>query len=382
MLYRRMGTRGPLVSSLGLGTMRLPVVDGDEGRIDEVRAEAVVRQALEQGVNYVDTAWGYHDGTSEPFLGKVLQGSLRDGVHLATKLPSWLVTSRDDCDRYLREQMERLRTDHIDFYLLHALNERHWAALREVQVLEFLDEALADGRIGHAGFSFHDGPSAFSEIVEAYDWDFCLLQYNYMDVEAQQGRAGLERAAAKGMGVAVMEPLRGGQLVAQVPLEVQELFDRSGRDWSPAEWALRWVWDHDEVSIALSGMGSVEEASRNGAIADRAPAGNLSAEERRLIDEVREAYRHRINVACTGCGYCMPCPSGVDIPAVLSLYNDLSVYDSASGPRRAYSRVMSPERRASNCTACGRCEPLCPQGIAIIDELKKAHEALRASDRS
>ena len=383
MLYRKMGKRGTEVSALGLGCMRLPVIDGDEGRIDEVRAEAVIRRAIECGVTYVDTAWPYHRGSSEPFVGKVLASAgLRDAVQLATKLPVWEVRSREDCDRFLKEQMERLQTDHIDFYLLHALNRERWEALLPLGVLDFLDEALADGRIGHAGFSFHDEAPVFREILDSYDWDFCLLQHNYMDVAAQQGLEGLERAAGRGIGVAVMEPLRGGQLVTKVPAAVKELFEASGRGWCPAEWALRWVWNHGGVSVVLSGMGSVDEVERNGAIADRAPAENLTAQDLALIDRVRTRYRERIAVNCTGCGYCMPCPEGVDIPAVLALYNDLSIYEAPEVSFRQYGRVMNPRKWASNCVGCGLCEAACPQKLAVIDELGKAHQALGAPERS
>ncbi len=377
MQYRQLGQGDTAISILGMGCMRLPIIDGDESRIDEERATTLLHRAIERGINYFDTAYPYHQGHSETFLGRALQREgLRDKVLLASKLPSWAIETRTDFDRYLTEQLQRLRTERIDCYLLHALKADWWHKLYELGVLEFLDRAIADSRIGCAGFSFHDELPLFKKVVDAYDWSFCQIQYNYMDEEIQAGRIGLEYAAAKGLGVLVMEPLRGGHLARPAPAELQALWDRATVRRSPAEWALRWVWNHPEVTGLLSGMNELAQIDENCRIADQSRPDSLTTEELDLIGAVRDQLRQRIKVPCTTCGYCLPCPAGVNIPRIFSIYNDCFIYGDRGFPQRIYTITMNTTELASHCTRCGQCEAACPQQIAIMELLAEAHEVL------
>jgi len=376
MLYRQIGRTGKTASILGFGCMRLPLSGKDSAAIDEGRAEALLQAAVERGVNYIDTAYPYHDKACEPFLGRVLKKGLREKVFLATKLPPWEVSTLEDCDRLLDEQLTRLRTGQIDFYLLHALKREWWEKLKRLGIREFLDRAVRDGRIGYAGFSFHDELTPFQEIIDAYDWSLCQIQFNYMDEEMQAGRAGLEYAAGKGLGVVVMEPLRGGALAKEAPKDVQHIWDRSPIRRSPAEWALRWAWDTPEVSVVLSGMNSLDQLEENCRIAADARPHVLGEDEKALIQEAKSCYRHRIRIPCTACGYCMPCPSGVNIPRIFSIYNDRFIYGDRRWSHLMYVFASNADERADTCLECGECEEACPQGISIIEELKTAHETL------
>ncbi len=373
MQYRRMRGVEDLLPVLGFGAMRLPQTP--DGRIDREAATAMVHHAVENGVSYIDTAWVYHNGESEPFLGEALEGGYRERVRLATKLPVWAVESRADMDRFLEEQRTRLRTDAIDFYLLHGLNGESWAKVHALGVLEFLDDALADGRIRHAGFSFHDGLEAFGPIVDAYDWTFAQVQYNYMDVHYQGGLEAVRYAAARGLGVVVMEPLRGGALARPIP-GAAALWAKAGAERTPAEWGLAWLWDQPEVTVVLSGMSSMAQLRENIAYAERARPGSLTPQELGVYDEVRELYRGRAAIGCTRCGYCQPCPSGVDIPECFSLYNDAVVYGDPAASRSGYRIFAQYGGGASNCTECGACEERCPQGLEIRKHLKAVAELL------
>ena len=325
----------------------------------------------------MDTAWPYHREQSEPFVGRVLQDGYRQKVKLATKLPCWLVKSADDFDRYLDAQLARLQTDVIDFYLLHSLDADGWGKVRDLGVLPWAERALADGRIGYLGFSFHDAFEVFKGIVDAYDgWTFCQIQYNYMDVEYQAGTRGLKYAADKGLAVVVMEPLRGGRLV-RPPDAVAALWASAPRPRTPADWALQWLWNQPEVSLVLSGMSTMQQVEENLASADRSGPGTLTADELALIDRVREAYRALSPVPCTDCKYCLPCPNGVDIPEILRIYNEAQMFDVPTA--RMFYSWMDKEHRADQCIECGECEAKCPQHIAIPDWLKKAHELLAAT---
>ncbi len=305
MLYRKMPKNGDELSILGFGCMRLPV---QEGKIDEARAIRQIRQAIDSGVNYLDTAWPYHAGESEVLLGKALQDGYRDRVRVATKLPSWMITNRDDMDRYLDAQLKKLQTDHIDYYLLHALNGTLWDTLKPLGVLDFLEQAKQDGRIVNAGFSFHGLADEFTRIVDAYPWVFCQIQYNYLDENYQAGTAGLRHAAEKGLGVVVMEPLRGGNLAAATPPPaVQTIWDEAAVKRTPAEWALRWIWNLPEVTLILSGMNDEAQIEENLAIAGTAEANTLTQEELDLVARASRTYQELMKVGCTGCGYCMPC---------------------------------------------------------------------------
>jgi predicted aldo/keto reductase-like oxidoreductase len=376
MLYRALGRTGKNISILGFGCMRLPVIDGRRDRIDGPLATDMLHYAIDHGVNYVDTAYPYHGvthgapGMSEPFVGEALRGGYREQVLLATKSPSWLVESRAHMDSLLNGQLERLQTDHIDCYLVHGLTAGSWNRLLPLGVLDFLDSALADGRIRYAGFSFHDDAPAFAPIVDAYDWAFCQIQYNYMDVAYQAGQAGLRYAAERGLGVVVMEPLRGGRLADRIPPAVQAVWETAPIPRTPVEWALRYVWDDPGVSLLLSGMSAMDHVITNVALAEEGLACSLSANERELIERAARVYRSMTKADCTGCRYCMPCPSGVDIPDVLAHLNDAGLYGDVQGEREVY--LLRGVGKASNCTRCGQCEEVCPQHIEIMDMLEEA----------
>ena len=383
MQYRRLGKSDCEVSVLGFGCMRLPMLGSTSAvdrfdpnkTIDEEEATRMIHYAIDHGINYFDTAYVYHGGKSETLLGKALKAH-RDGVMIATKLPTWLAQTPDDFDRFLDEQLKKLETEYIDLYLLHGLNRAVWQKMMEMDVLGFLDKILSDGRVRYAGFSFHDDVKIFKEIIDSYQWTFCQIQYNYFDENYQAGREGIEYAAAKGIGVVVMEPLRGGKLTDKMPEEIQALWDSAETRRTPAEWALRWVWDHEEVSIALSGMSTMSQLMENIKIAEDAYTGSLSEKELKLIGKVRESYRRMLKIDCTGCAYCMPCPSGVNIPLNLSLYNDMFMFKDSEVNVLLYNHMLSPEQRASNCSECGECEDQCPQHIEIREELKNVHKRL------
>ena len=372
MLYRRMNNVVSDLSILGFGCMRLPVTKG--GDIDEKQATKMLRYAIDHGVNYVDTAYPYHKGESEPFLGRALQGGYREKVFLATKLPSWLIKSRADMDHYLNEQLKRLQTDHIDFYLVHGLMKPFWENLRSLGITDFLDDAIADGRIKYAGFSFHDELALFKEIVDAYHWTFCLIQYNFMDEQNQAGTEGLRYAADRGLGIVVMEPLRGGMLTKEIPA-INKIWEKAAVRRSLSEWALRWVWNHPEVTVVLSGMSSFEQVEKNVAYAENGFPNSLSEEEQNLFGEAEIEYKRRIKVPCTGCRYCMPCPSNVSIPECFEMYNQGCMFDAPEVASVNYGflggMLSGSPGFASQCQECEECEKKCPQGIPIREELKK-----------
>lgn len=375
MQYRAFGKDGFQVSALGFGAMRLPVIDGQPAKIDEVAATAMIREAVDRGVNYVDTAYPYHEGASEPFVGKVLaEGGLRHKVKLVTKQPCWLIQQPTDFDRYLDEQLARLRTDHVDYYLLHALFSDRWHAVQRLGVLEWADRAIRAGKIGRLGFSFHDGLELFEEIVEAYpDWGLCQIQYNYVNEEVQAGREGLAYAAARGLPVVVMEPLLGG-ILARPPPEVGRAFAEQGVD--PADLALRWLWDHPAITCVLSGMSDLEQTRRNLDSAARSGPGTLREGERRLIEHARDVHRARTPIPCTRCRYCLPCPNGVDIPYNIEVYSEALVHQNEGLGKALYNWHVPDAKKASACIACGDCETRCPQHIPISEWMPKIHERL------
>jgi uncharacterized protein len=362
---------------LGVGCMRLPVIDRDPGRIDEERASEMIRTAIARGATYLDTAYPYHNGQSEPFVGRVLKGGLRDSVQLATKLPTWLVKMEADWERLLDEQLRRLDTDRIDFYLFHGLSAERWEVVKRLRGLDAFERARADGRICHVGYSFHGSKAAFATIVDGYDWDFCQIQYNFIDEQYQAGTAGLLRAAERRVGVFAMEPLRGGALAAAGPTSVTAIWARAAERRSPAAWALRWVWNRPEVTMALSGMNSLRQLAENLASAEAAESHVMSPEELALVGEVRDDFRAKMKVSCTTCGYCLPCPSGVAIPDVLSNYNTSAMFDARATASAVYRFwVMGGGHGADQCAKCGECEPRCPQGIPIQEMLEQAHAHL------
>jgi predicted aldo/keto reductase-like oxidoreductase len=374
--YRTFGKLDWKASALGFGAMRLPRIDNDYGRIDEPEATRMIRYAIDHGVNYVDTAYPYHRENSERFLGRALQDGYRERIRLATKMPTWKIEAAEDFDRYLDEQLEKLQTDHIDFYLLHGLGAERWAALNSLNVLRWAEGAMADGRIGHLGFSFHDEYEVFKEIVDASDlWLFCQIQYNYMDVDYQAGTKGLQYAAEQGLAVVVMEPLRGGRLTKSVPLAVQAIWDDAPEKRTPADWALQWLWNQPEVSVVLSGMSAMEHVEENIESVDRSGPGSLSLEELALYVRTREAYQALSPIPCTDCEYCLPCPNGVNIPRVFGIYNELMMYGDENRAQRVYGWLDENER-ANLCIECGECLEKCPQHIEIPDWLAKAHQVL------
>ena len=373
MLRRRMPKSGDELSILGFGCMRLAQKGG---RIDEERATRQVRQAIDRGVNYVDTAWSYHGGESEPFLGRALADGYRERVKLATKLPSWLVKTADDLDRYLDAQLRKLNTSRIDYYLLHSLSGTSWDRLVGLGIAGFLARTKAAGKIVNAGFSCHDTLPEFKRIVDAYPWEFCQIQFNFLDLEHQAGEEGLQYAAAKGLGVVVMQPLRGGTLgLASPPPSIGAVWSEAATPRTPAEWALRWVWNHPEVTVALSGMNEESHLEENLAIAAQAQANSLTEAELALIAGARKQYRAIMKVGCTGCGYCDPCPKGVGIAGCFDTYNQLYMYGN---PAEKFFYVVklggfiSGQRGyASQCEQCGDCVVKCPQNLAIPDLLEK-----------
>ncbi len=379
MHYRKFGKLEWEVSALGFGAMRLPLINGDPANVDEPESIRMIRYAIDHGVNYLDTAYYYHAGQGERVVGRALKDGYRERIKLATKLPARIVESAQDFDRFFNEQIERLQTEKIDFYLLHGLNGQSWSKVRDLGVLRWAEAIMADGRIDHVGFSFHDDYEVFKEIVDAYDnWTLCQVQYNYMDVDYQAGRRGVEYAAGKGLAVVVMEPLRGGNLSKTPPEQVAKVWETAPEKHSPVEWALQWVWNHPEVSVALSGMSTMEQVVENVTIADRSGPGKLTADDLSLIDRVRKAYRGLSPIPCTNCGYCMPCPNGVAIPSIFQIYNDAIMYDNLRRGLRRYqiSDMLKEEQRADQCIECNECVEACPQEIPIPEWLQKAHALL------
>ncbi|MBM4037884.1 MAG: aldo/keto reductase [Planctomycetes bacterium] len=371
MEYRTFGKLDFRVSALGFGAMRLPTL-GKYNEIDEPKAIEMVRHAIDHGVNYLDSAHGYHGGNSERLIAKALEGGRRNKVRLATKMPTWAVKSPADFDRFFEESCERLQTHRIDFYLLHNLQAGFWANVRDHGVLAWLDKKLAEGRIGHTGFSFHDSFDVLEDVLAAYPhWTVCQVQYNFACEDVQAGTAGVVFAASQGLAVVVMEPLFGGTL-ANPPPAVRSLWDAAGKD--PADVALRWLWDMPQVATVLSGMSTLDQVKRNIASAGK---GTGTFSEHELIAAVREKYKELAAVPCTACGYCVPCPNGVAIPESFTLLNQARIHGGGVGQlnRNLYAQ-MPKEKRADACVACHKCEDRCPQHIAIADWLARVHLAM------
>ena len=379
MQKRKMGKLGTEVSLLGFGCMRLPIIDGDTKNIDLEHATKMIRYAIDNGVNYVDTAWGYHGGESEPTVGKALADGYRDKVFLATKNPTWLIEKPEDWDYYLDQQLARLGTDHIDFYLQHALSASGWQKFKDLGLYERAMAAKAAGKIRNFGFSFHDKQEVFMDILQSYDWDFCQIQYNYLDVDYQAGMAGLKAAADKGMAVIIMEPLRGGRLAAGLPQEIETMLNNANPAYTPAQWAIRWLADQKEVTVILSGMSNFEQTEQNVATCQDPSLliGSLSTTEKEVLLEVATKWHARIKIGCTSCEYCMPCPQGINIPGCFSAYNNASMFDAWEQGAKSYSRVIEEKKDASLCVSCGACEAACPQHLEIIATLKELDTVFR-----
>ncbi len=373
MLYRKVKKTGDELSILGYGCMRLP--QAKTRGVDVERAIRQIRYAIDHGVNYLDTAPVYHFGKSEQVLSMALESGYRAKVRIATKLPPWSVRTRGDMDRILDAQLQTLHTDHIDYYLLHSLADKSWVKLRDLGVLGFLDAAKKDGRIRNAGFSFHGDTATLKEIIDTYSWEFCQIQYNYLDEQNQAGTEGLRYAAEQGLAVIVMEPLRGGNLAGPVPEAVQTIWDEAPLKRSPAEWGLRWVWNHPEVTVVLSGMNNEAHIDENLRAADSAFPDSLTAGELALITRVRDTYQKLMEVGCTGCGYCMPCPAGVDIPGCFALYNTHHLFPRDRTAKFVYlgrhGGILGAVSYAGLCRECGKCEKICPQHLKIPTLMKQ-----------
>ena len=370
MEYRKFGEIDWDVSALGFGAMRLPTNDDESSNINEDKAIEMIRYAIDNGVNYVDTAWPYHGEESEKLVAKALKNGYREKTKVATKLPIWLVENKEDLDKYLDKQLEKLEVDKIDFYLVHALSKDRWEKCKNLDIMEWLKKVQKEGKIGYKGFSFHDDYDLFEDIIDYYeeDWDFCQIQYNYLDTEYQAGKKGLKYAADKGLAVVIMEPLRGGTLAKKPPKEIQKIWNKSNNKRTAPDWALQWLWNQEEVSVVLSGMSTMEQVKENVESADNSGINELVDQELNLIEKAADKFKEMQPVDCTGCGYCVPCPNDVNIPMNFSLYNEAHLYDDYEEKNNIYNR-MKEKSRASNCIACGECLDKCPQNLAIIDLL-------------
>ena len=378
MKYRKMGKLGIEVSAFGMGCMRFPMTKLEDGTevVDESISTPVIRHAIDCGVNYVDTAYVYSGQKNEMMLAHALRDGYREKVYVATKLPTWACNTREDMDRLLGEQLANLETDHIDFYLVHALNKGSWEKIRDLGIREFLDKAKAEGKIKYACFSFHDGYDTFIDIIDSYDWDMCQIQMNYMDIDNQATLKGMKYAGEKGIPVVIMEGLLGGKL-AKAPDNVQSLYDAFPVKRSPVEWAFRWLCSQPEVATVLSGITNMEQCEDNLRIFNDLEVGCMTEEDEALIANVREAYKSRTKVGCTGCRYCVPCPNEVDITKVFRIWNDLFLYDSKLKGNGGYKRMIDEGHDASKCVECGACEGACPQSLGIIELLKQADAEMR-----
>lgn len=354
-------------SALGFGCMRLPTTE--EGKIDEELAISMIRKGIDRGVRYIDTAYPYHGGESERVVGKALQDGYREKVILATKLPCWAVNTHEDMMRILDEQLEKLQTDHVDFYLLHALGKDRYHKMKELGYQEFFDEALRQGKIRYPSFSFHDDYPAFDEILHDYDWKMCQVQMNILDDENQACVKGIQEAGRLGIGVVIMEPLRGG-LLAQPPADVREKYAAYPEKRSPVEWAFRYLYTMPEVITILSGMSDMAQVEDNLAIFDRASRDVPTEEEKKLYREIKETYLSRMKTKCTGCAYCQPCPKGVTIPDIFRGY-DQSLLREGGSFKAGYAKIVEKQGDASRCIACRKCERACPQHLPIVTYLQE-----------
>lgn len=369
MKSRTFTKTGKSVSTLGFGAMRLPIINSDYSLIDETKATKMIRHAIDNGINYVDTAYPYHSGNSEIFIGKVLKNGYREKVYLTTKLPCGNIKCYEDFSRIFNEQLKKLDVKYLDIYLLHAMNKKSWGNVHKLGVLDFLDDLKEQGKINQVGFSFHDNYEVFTEIIDSYDWDVCQIQFNYFDSEAEDM---LNYATDKGIDVIVMEPLRGGALVNDLPGEVITLFNNATIKRSPAEWGFRWVYNHEKVKLILSGMSTMEQVEENLKTFDNAVANSMTQEEKIMMKEVTQIFKDKILVPCTSCQYCMPCPYGVNIPLMFTTYNNYSMFGKSDKYKNQY---QSWEKREENrftadvCVGCRECEEKCPQNIIISERM-------------
>lgn len=376
MRYRKLQRHEESVSQLGFGAMRLPVLAGDPpgdgGRIDEKAAVKLLEQAYAGGVNYFDTAYPYHQGESEPFVGKFLaESGLRNQIKLATKLPAWLIKGSADFDRYFNEQLARLQTEQIDFYLLHSLNRRTIPKLLAWDIAAFCDRLKAQGRVRYIGFSFHDSYPYFEQLLDAYDFDFVQIQLNYVDEDYQAGLRGLREAAARGLDVMIMEPLRGGQLAREPVGDLKDLWDSFGTDLTPAQLGLKYLYNMPEVTTVLSGMSTAGQVGENLATAAAFSCGDLTKKEGQMIAALQAFYKDRVQVPCTACQYCVACPQDIPIWTAFRYLNEAHMYGDPAASKKKYEANTNAGQRAVDCIRCGKCVPACPQGIDIPGELAR-----------
>lgn len=378
MKYRTMGKLGIQASAFGLGCMRFNGPASGDSTIDEQKAITLIRKAIDGGVTYLDTAYVYLDKTSEIVLGKALLDGYRDRVTIATKMPAEAVKDRAGMEELLAEELRKLQTDHIDFYLMHGINRQKWEYFKSIGAPEFFNDMKKEGKIRYKCFSFHGPYEEFEYILNDWDWDMVQIQYNFMDINNQAGTRGLELAGSKGIPVVIMEGLFGGRL-ANAPDNVQALYDRFPVKRSAVEWAFRWLCNHPAVSVVLSGCNEAEQIEENLQIFDTVEPGIMNAEELKLIDDVRAAYISRTKIGCTGCRYCMPCPNGVNIPGVFSVWNNVSLYNVDPKSDWQYNNIIKQESGADRCVGCGACEAACPQHLNIIESLRTAWGDLDAA---
>ncbi|HWQ79604.1 MAG TPA: aldo/keto reductase [Anaerovoracaceae bacterium] len=374
MKYRTFHKTGERISLLGFGAMRLPVINGRFSEVDEVLTTKMIRSAIDRGVNYVDTAYMYHDGNSEVAVGKALKDGYREKVFLADKLPVWFAKEEADIEKIFQEQLRRLDVDGLDFYLIHNLSASTWQRVRKFNVLGFLERMRAEGKIKYIGFSFHDNYEVFEEIIKAYPWDFCQIQLNYMDADFQAGVKGLKLAGSLNIPVIIMEPLKGGKLTDVLPQSIQNYWAQAPIQRTPAEWAFRWVADFPEVLCVLSGMTAMEHVDENIRILSGIEPNSLTAEEQGMIKNVADEYNRLIRHSCTECRYCMPCPSNINIPNIIQRYNDWFVYEKNQKIKRDFQTWVPPKGRPSVCLDCKACEDHCPQHLPISGIMKEAKD--------
>ncbi|WP_073997403.1 aldo/keto reductase [Anaerococcus urinomassiliensis] len=366
---------GSKVSGLGFGCMRFKTLDGDNGKIDKAISSKAMLEAIDKGLTYIDTAYPYHDGMSEKFVGEFLEENrLRDKIKLTTKLPCWLVKEKDDFYRLFKEQLANLGTDYLDFYLLHSLDINRFKQMVELGVFEFLDELKEKGLVKYVGFSFHDDYPAFEEIIKSYDWDFCQIQLNYLDINYQAGMKGYELAKDLGIPVVIMEPIKGGRL-ANPPAEIMDLLENF-TDLSPAQEALKFPLSLDNVMTVLSGMNDINQVRENIDMASMVDYNSLSQEDIDFYERARAIYKSKEQIGCTACEYCLPCTVDINIPKVFSLWNNAYLYDESKKSKSQYENYLKDGVSPVECIECGKCEGICPQNLEIIEGLKQAHEFL------